>query len=205
MIGKKQVVACFTGLMLTLMLTAPALSVTITWTNQGERGNWDVQTNWSPNQVPGPDDDVVHGIGGAGIIEVNIADAECKTFTATAGGSPLRGLRIMPYMKLTVGIPNNPPPGDRHSFRVFGQTEQVRYLTELKEFAQLETQHGDGFGEPDEIGTAGSGDLLLRTHSFLKYGGGSTYLRGAVWTMRGGRFWTMESDDAPIGPEGQGG
>jgi len=201
MIGKKKVLPGFMIAGLLLAGTAPARSETFTWIGSGETGNWSDEANWSFTGNPDPryptsDDDVIHDGSGAGIILVNIPDAECKTFTATAGGSPLRSLRILPNMKLTVGIPNNPPPGNRLSFRVLGQTEQVRYLTELKEFGEFHTQMGDGID---------GGDYLLLPHSFMNYNGSPTRLRGGVWTLRGGRFYSTESEGGGFGEAGDGG
>jgi hypothetical protein len=39
------------------------MAATLQWTNI-TGGDWNVAANWSPNQVPGPDDDVVMDVPG---------------------------------------------------------------------------------------------------------------------------------------------
>ena len=55
---KQKASLFFRIVLLSLILTFPAHSATITWTNT-VAGVWSVAANWSPNQVPGPADTVV--------------------------------------------------------------------------------------------------------------------------------------------------
>ena len=55
---KQKASPFFRIVLLSLILSFPASSATITWTNTAA-GDWSVAANWYPNQVPRPADTVV--------------------------------------------------------------------------------------------------------------------------------------------------
>ncbi len=60
----------------------PTQAATITWINTGG-GNWSVAANWSPNQVPGPADDVLITAGGTYLVT---QDTFVEISSLTLGG-----------------------------------------------------------------------------------------------------------------------
>src|SRR5947209_51382 len=57
------------------LITAPTHATTILWNNAGE-GNWNLATNWNPQQVPvGPTNNDFAQINNGGTVDVNDAES----------------------------------------------------------------------------------------------------------------------------------
>ncbi len=53
-------------LLLALAMVGPISAATLRWTNTAG-GDWNTAANWSPNQLPGPNDDAVFNVAGTGL------------------------------------------------------------------------------------------------------------------------------------------
>jgi hypothetical protein len=67
-------------------------AATVNWTNTAG-GNWSVAANWSPNQIPGPSDDVVITTGGSYAVLLDTGPT-INSLTLGGGGGQQTGMAV---------------------------------------------------------------------------------------------------------------
>ena len=61
---KNEIMSRFACCILALLAVSTANAASIKWTGYAKNGQWGTSTNWYPDQVPGPNDDVSINKGG---------------------------------------------------------------------------------------------------------------------------------------------